>query len=72
MSAPKTYSVEFTEAEMYGLVECLTNLRTNYLNELSVNGARHQAVFMEACELQLKLSKILNPGHKIPLKAYTS
>jgi len=61
MSAPKTFQVEFTEAEMHGLIECLTNLRSNYLNEMPLSDARHHPVFAEACKLQEKLSNFLAP-----------
>ena len=72
MSASKTYNIEISEAEMFALIECLTNLRANYLNDMAISEAQHHPIFMKACELQLKLAKILNPGHKIPLEAYTS
>ena len=72
MNAPKTYNVEFSEVEMYALMECLTNLRANYFNDMSISDAQHHTIFIKACELQLKLAKILNPGFKIRLEAYTS
>jgi len=72
MSAPTTYNIKLSEAEMYALIECLTNLRANYLNDMSIRDAQQHPIFVRACELQLKLAKILNPGHKIPLEAYTS
>ena len=61
MSAPKKFTVEFTEAEMHGLIECLTNLRSNYVNEMPLSEARNHPVYEEACKLQEKLSNSFNP-----------
>ena len=59
MSAPKTFNVEFTEAEMHGLIECLTNLRSNYISEMGFSEARGHPIYAEAGKLQEKLSNVV-------------
>ena len=59
MSAPKTFNVEFTEAEMLGLIECLTNLRSNYISEVGFSEARLHPVYAEAGKLQEKLANVV-------------
>jgi hypothetical protein len=68
------YTVEFTEAEAYSLLECLTELRKKYVDEYSriSNGTPplHQPIFVVACELQHKIASAINPDVTTTVEQY--
>ncbi|HEY0459197.1 MAG TPA: hypothetical protein VGC97_08675 [Pyrinomonadaceae bacterium] len=67
MEDKENYTVEFSEHEINSLLESLTNLRKVYAE---YGNALQNPLFVEACKLQHKIARVVNPDSTVTLDEY--